>query len=199
LVLAIPLLLAWPLAAWAAAQALIKTASLERADALVVFSGSSAYVERVRRAAELYHQGRAPRIFLMNDGVRGGWSEAQQTNPLFVERAQEQLVRSGVPKANIEVLPGNMAGTHDEAIAALHYARQNNLRSLLFVTSAYHTRRALWTLRVVFRDSNVTIGIEGVEPGQQLPTPATWWWHRRGWRAVALEYPKLVYYYWQYR
>ena len=189
----------WPLAAWAAALALVQTAGLARADALVVLSGSSVYVERSRRAAELYRAGRAPLVVLTSDGQRGGWSEALQTNPLFVERAREELLRGGVPAERIEVLPGTVRGTHDEAVAARAYAGREGLRSLLFVTSAYHTRRTLWTARRAFRGSGVEVGVEAAGPGGQTPPPATWWLHGRGWGSVALEYPKMVYYYWKYR
>lgn len=187
---------AWPFVAWAAAAALVVGESLPRADALVVLSGSASYVERTRRAAELYREGRAPRVVLTNDNQRGGWSEARQTNPLFVERAREELVRAGVPESSVEVLPGAVASTYEEAAAARAYAARENLRSLLFVTSAYHTRRALWTLRRVFRGSGVEVGLEAAA---EAHGPAAWWLRARGWRAVALEYPKLVYYYWEYR
>jgi uncharacterized SAM-binding protein YcdF (DUF218 family) len=190
------LTLAWPAAAWAAAALLVVREGPSRADALFVLSGSASYRERTRRAAELYRGGGAPRVLLTNDGVRGGWSEARQTNPLFVERAREELLRAGVAEASVEVLPGVVTSTYDEAVAARDYAARENLRSLLFVTSAYHTRRTLWTLRRVFRGSGVEVGVEAAEGG---PGALTWWLTARGWRAVALEYPKLVYYHWKYR
>lgn len=193
------LVLAWPFVAWLAAIALIKTVSLPRADAVVVFSGSSAYIERSRRAAELYKEGRAPRVVLTNDNLRGGWSEVRQINPLFVERAQEELVRAGVPSDSVEVLAEPVAGTHDEAVAVYNYATRKGMHSVLFVTSPYHTRRALWTVQRSFRDSGIAVGVETMENGEQTPGPMTWWLHRRGWSAVALEYPKLIYYYWKYR
>ncbi|HWS54065.1 MAG TPA: YdcF family protein, partial [Pyrinomonadaceae bacterium] len=198
LVAAVALAAAWPVAAWAAARALVERAGLERADALVVLSGSAAYVERTRRAAELYREGRAPRVVLTDDGQRGPWSEAERRNPLFVERARGELIRAGVPAEGVEVLPQPVAGTYDEALAARAYAERAGARSLLFVTSAYHSRRALWAARRAFRGSGVRVGVEPVEPGGQTPTPASWWWQARGWRAVALEYPKLVYYYLKY-
>jgi uncharacterized SAM-binding protein YcdF (DUF218 family) len=191
------LLILWPALAWAAASALVVRAGVERADALVVLSGSAAYVERARRAAELYREGRAPRVLLTDDGQRGPWSEARQTNPLFVERAREELLRGGVPAESVEVLPGTVTSTHDEAVAARAYAERGGARSLLFVTSAYHTRRALWTMRQTFRGSGVEVGVEA--PAPDAPAPWAWWLSRRGWRSVALEYPKLVYYYWEYR
>lgn len=193
------ILLAWPLLAWVAALSLVTQASLERADAIVVLSGSGVYSERARHAARLYHEGRASRVLLTNDNVRGGWSQEKQTNPLFTERALEELLHAGVPRENVEMLPGIVTGTFEEVLAVRSYAAQNNLRSLLFVTSAYHTRRTLWTLHKVFDDTGVAIGLDAAEPVDQTPAPSTWWLHRSGWRSVALEYPKLVYYYCNYR
>ena len=197
LAVAAALLALWPFVARAAGEALVVRASLERADALIVLSGSAAYAERSRRAAELYREGRAPRVVLTDDGLRGPWSEARQTNPLFVELAREELLRGGVPEASVEVLPGLVHSTRDEALAARAYAERGGARALLFVTSAYHTRRALWTLRATFRGSGVEVGVEPAEAG--APSPWSWWLSRRGWGSVALEYPKLVYYYWEYR
>ena len=193
------ILLAWPFLAWVAALGLVTKASLERADAIVVLSGSAVYIERARHAARLYHEGRAPRVLLTNDNMRGGWSQEKQTNPLFSERAVEELLKAGVPRDKVEVLPGSVESTFEEALAARSYAAQNNMHSLLFVTSAYHTRRTLWTLHKVFNGTGVAIGIDAAEPGSQTPAPSTWWLHRSGWSSVALEYPKLVYYYCNYR
>ena len=190
-------LVSWPFVAWAAAAALVVRAGVERADVLVVLSGSGAHVERSRLAAELYREGRAPRVLLTDDGQRGPWSEARQANPIFVERAREELLRGGVPAGSVEVLPGTVSSTRDEAVAARAYAERVGARSLLFVTSAYHTRRALWTMRRTFRGSGVEVGVEPA--GTDAPPPWTWWLSRRGWRHVAPEYPKLVYYYWAYR
>jgi len=187
-------LVAWPLVAWGAARALIVRAEIARADAIVVLSGSSAYVERTRRAAGLFHAGVAPKVILTNDNARSGWSSAEQRNPLFVERAAEELRRAGVPDGRIEVLPQTVGGTYEEAALLRGYAGARGVRSLLFVTSGYHSRRALWTVRRVFRESSVEVGVDALSPGDQTPTPFTWWLSPRGWRAVGLEYPKLIYY-----
>jgi uncharacterized SAM-binding protein YcdF (DUF218 family) len=191
------LIILWPALAWAAAAALVVRAGVGRADALVVLSGSAAYAERARRAAELYREGRAARVLLTDDGQRGPWSEARQENTSFVERAREELLRDGVPEESVEVLPGRVTSTHDEAVAARAYAEHDGARALLFVTSPYHTRRALWTMRRAFRGSGVEVGVEPAEA--DAPSPWTWWLSARGWRHVAPEYPKLVYYYWEYR
>ena len=177
---------------------LIISRSLPRADVLVVLSGSAAYLERTQWAARLYMEGRAPRIVLTNDNQQGGWSNAEERNPSFVERAKAELQHAGVPPERIEVLPQTVASTYDEAVRLLEYTNTQPVRSLLVVTSAYHSRRALWTLSHVFRDTGVKIGLEPVALGAQSPAPATWWFDLRGWRAVALEYPKLIYYWISY-
>ena len=188
-------LVAWALVAWGAARWLVVRAELPRADAIAVLSGSAAYVERARHAAAAYHAGRAPRIILTNDGERGGWSSAEQRNPLFVERARAELIAAGVPADSIEIAPGLASGTHEEALLLRDYAAARGLRSIIFVTSGYHTRRAWWTLQRVFVGSSVELGLDAVAP---TPAPYAWWLTPRGWRQVAGEYVKLVYYWTRY-
>jgi uncharacterized SAM-binding protein YcdF (DUF218 family) len=189
----------WAIVAWVAAKALIVSAELERADAIVVLSGSKVYMERARRAAELFREGRAARIILTNDNQRSGWSEESQSNPLFMERAAEALKEAGVPESSIEMLPQEVESTFEEAQLVREYASLHNLRSILVVTSAYHSRRALWTWRRVFAGAPVQIGVDAVAPGEQTPHAATWWLHPGGWPLVAGEYFKLVYYWFHYR
>lgn len=185
------LLLAWVILAWVAARALMVNAEIGSADALVVLSGSSSYVERTQRAAELYRQGRAPVVLLTNDHTRGGWSSALQTNPFFVDRAIDELTKQGVPAERIRIVPGVAASTQSEAVIVKDYAASQGLRSILIITSAYHSRRALGTFRKTFEGTGVVIGLES----SSSASPAAFWWLRpSGWRDVAGEYVKLIYY-----
>lgn len=184
----------WVVAAWLAARFLIVNRPLDRADAIVVLSGSAVYRERTRRSAEYYHQGLANRVLLTNDNLRGGWSSAEQRNPFFYERARANLLNLGVPAERIEVLQQSVSGTYDEAELLRDYAVAHNLGSLLVVTSAYHSRRALWTLNRVFAGTGIAMGLQSVENGEQTPPPLTWWLHFRGWQMVVGEYVKNVYY-----
>jgi len=192
--LLVALLVAWPVVAWVAARALVVRDELPRADVIVVLSGASEYVERTRYAAELWRRGVAPKIVLTNDNLRGGWNSEQQRNTYFVEREAEELRRAGVPSAQIEALPEPVASTYDEAVRLRAYASERGVSSVVVVTSAYHSRRAAWTMRRVFRESGVRVGMSPVAAGAQTPTAFTWWFSARGWRSVAPEYPKLVYY-----
>jgi uncharacterized SAM-binding protein YcdF (DUF218 family) len=188
------LLCAWAVVAWGAARFLIVDTPLNRADMIVVLSGSAVYKERTQRAAQYYRQGLSDRILLTNDNLRGEWSSAEQRNPFFYERARDNLLRLGVPAERIQVLYRPVNGTYDEAEALKEYAVTNKLRSLLVVTSAYHSRRALWTLSRVFAGTGIEVGLQSVETGEQTPAPLTWWLHLRGWQMVGGEYVKNVYY-----
>lgn len=186
-------LVAWAVLSWAAARALVVREAPARADAVAVLGGSSTYVERARLAARLFAEGRAPKLLLTDDGQRGGWSVAEQRNPPFVELATQELRREGVPAESIEVI-GQASDTFEEAALLRRYAEDKSLRSLVAVTSGYHSRRALWTLRRAFKDSGVEVGVEPVEPGEQTPRAAVWWLYPLGWKLVAGEYLKMGYY-----
>jgi uncharacterized SAM-binding protein YcdF (DUF218 family) len=193
IVLTFSLFLWFPLA-WGIARFLIVKSPLQEADAIVVLSGSAAYKERTRHAAAVFNAGRAPRIILTNDHQKGGWSTTAQDNPYYFEMEQEELVHCGVPRERIIVLKEPVDGTYEETILLRRYVESEKIQSILVVTSAYHSRRAWWTLRRVFNGSSVSVGLEPVDTGFQTPRPSTWWFHLRGWKAVPTEYVKLIYY-----
>jgi uncharacterized SAM-binding protein YcdF (DUF218 family) len=187
-------ILIWPFATWAGAKFLITEAPLDKADAIVVLSGSANYRERTREAAKLFFEGRSQRILITNDNARGPWSSADQRNLFYYERSLEELGNAGVPSQNIEVLMTPVTGTFDEAEVVREYAQERRWQSILIVTSAYHSRRALWVFTKVFRDTGIRAGLIAVPPGDESPEPATWWLSLRGWRLVPIEYVKMVYY-----
>lgn len=187
-------ILIWPPVSWLAAKSLIVRSEVPRADALVVLGGSSTYLERTRRAAEIFREGRASKVILTNDGQKGGWSEEDQRNLFFVERAKQELELAGVPSEKIEILPQIVSSTYDEAQLLHEYVTAHQVKSLLIVTSAYHSRRAMWTLRHALAGNGITIGSEPASTGQQTPSPLFWWIQPQGWRMVAGEYIKLIYY-----
>jgi uncharacterized SAM-binding protein YcdF (DUF218 family) len=183
------------LVAWLAARFLIVTVPLDKADAIAVLSGSSAYLERTHRAADLYFHGRAKFIILTNDGLLSGWSTDLQKNPYFVERATIELVRLGVPRDRITVLPEPLSNTYEESVRLSQFAKTNDVHSIIVVTSPYHSFRAGWIFRRVFAGSGIALGIEN---SGIAANPMVWWLRRVGWRDVAGEYVKLAYYWWKY-
>ena len=184
----------WVLLAWLAAEGLIVREPLDHADAILVLSGSAAYEERTSKAAELYRSGIARKIILTNDNRQGGWSKTELRNPYYYERARAELIRNSVSPDDIIVLPEPVYGTHDESLVLRRNLEPASYRSIVIVTSAFHSRRALWTLKRTFAETGTTIGVEPVPPGGQTPGPALWWLHRQGWDDVPVEYLKIIYY-----
>src|SRR6185437_13893907 len=188
------LLALWPVAAWGAARMLIVKRDLPAADAIVVLSGSATYRERTSWAAKLFHEHKAPLVIITNEKLMSGWSQGEQRNPFFFELAVHELEAQGVPSRSIQVVSEIGAGTFQECARIRDFAAEHGLHRLLLVTSAYHTRRALWSIENASAQANLQIGIDGPPPGWLTPAPATWWLSRWGWRMVGAEYVKLVYY-----
>jgi uncharacterized SAM-binding protein YcdF (DUF218 family) len=192
----IVIMIVWPALAWAGARWLIVKSELSSADAIVVLSGSATYVERANYAAKLYGEGRAPIVIVTDDGLLSGWSQTEERNPSFYELASRELQSHGVPRSQIVIVSDIGAGTYQECARIADYARRHQMNRLILVTSAYHTRRALWAIR--HAGPNAQVGIDSPPPGWQTPTPAAWWLSRWGWRVVAAEYVKMVYYRFEY-
>ena len=177
---------------WLLSRALVVQVSLPRADAIAVMAGAPTYFDRVAHAGRLFLDGRAPRILLTNDGVRGSWSRTLQRDPFYYERAILRLNQAGVPSSAIEVLPGRVTGTFEEANRISDAVQNHGFKSLIVVTSDFHTRRAFWSVRRALQGTGVEIGVEPAASSGD-------WWRTNGVQAVLSEYGKLMYYLVRYR
>ena len=139
----------WILFAPYLAENLIIEKPLERADAILVLGGSSVFMERTQKAAEVFKNGAAPQIILTDDGEKAGWSKIEKRNPPYVELARKNLILNGVPFEAIEIIKPDGSGTIYEAQILREKAGENNWKTILLVTSAYHTRRTLRTFEKV--------------------------------------------------
>ncbi len=191
---ALLLLLCLWLVSWLAARWLIVTSPPDRGDVILLLSGSSSIYERAHYAAQLYLDHHAPKIVLTNDNQMGGWSPADERNPYYYEITFRELQKLGVPATDIDVISTPVHSTYDEAAVMRQYCEGKNIHSVVIVTSAYHSRRALKTFRNAFADAGVGIGLVAVPPGWQTPRPWIWWLSPRGWQVVGGEYVKLVLY-----
>ena len=186
-------LVLWLLSA-GAARGLVVSETLPHSDAVLVLAGGAVYDERVRYAAAILRERTTAIVLLTNDGQRRRWSRLLQRNPTSVEEATVTLERQGISPDRIRVLPGIMRGTSDEAQAVRTYALTHGMQSVLAVTSPYHTRRTLWTLKHFLGGEGIDVGIEPVPDGPSTPRAMNWWASREGWRTVGAEFLKLPYY-----
>jgi uncharacterized SAM-binding protein YcdF (DUF218 family) len=139
-------------------QYVVADQPLEQADAMVLMAGERFF--RLPAVVSLFQKDVAPRILLTNDGVLGGWSDKYHRNLYQVEWAKEFLVDRGIPDTAIELLNFSKSGSYYDALNTRKFVLSDgSIRSLVIVTSDYHTRRSVWTFEKVFSPSDIQIGV----------------------------------------
>jgi len=170
-------------------QALVKGGPPQPADAVLPLAGDE---ERLSYSAQLLAAGYAPQYALTNAALGG-----RNPERAYIEWARKRAAVFGADMSRVVEVPGQASTTYQEARNIRGFAEQVGWRSILIVTSSYHTRRAGVIFDEVFRGSAVRIAVVAV--------PNSWytadgWWHSwRGWRATFQEYAKFVAYWlgWQ--
>lgn len=166
---------------------------LEPADALVVLSGGAP--ERELEAADLYKAGIAPMILLPHDPERHGLAIVRERGVAIeneLEFRQRVLAGLGVPARAIVVLEPEVVSTAGEAQVVVEWALAHHARSLIIVTSAYHTGRARLTYRRVIAKRDLTVRTRAARVGTYR---ADAWWHSRvDLRDGLIEWQKQVFY-----
>ena len=114
-------------------------------DAIVVFSGdgetsyiNQSYQRRTLDAIEFYKSGYAP-LILLSSGRDQTFSE--------VEIIRSLLINRGVPQSSIEILEIYPHSTFENVALVKNALARHGVRSILLITSPYHSRRALWVWR----------------------------------------------------
>lgn len=182
--------LAAPLLLPAAGRFLIVADPPEPADAIVVLAGS--YPDRILEAVELYRAGFAPRIIICREPDSAAFRRISELGvqiplPHDVNRmVAEQL---GVPPAAIAVLARAGDSTYAEAEAVLAEVERRGYRTILLVTSKYHTRRAAEIYRLLAA-GRVKIVVRPAET-DEFQSDA-WWRDRISTRRVIIEYQKWL-------
>jgi len=149
-----------------------------KADVMVVLAGETD--RRPARGLELLDQGYAPRLIL---DVPTGTNIYQWNQADLARKYVEDLPQAG----SITVCPVYGLSTKDEAQDVARCLQGESGRSILLVTSDYHTRRALSIFkRVSPADYSVAAVFDEREFGVQ-------WWRHREWAKVNFdEWAKLI-------
>ena len=114
-------------------------------DAIVVFSGdgessyiNQSYQRRTIDAIRFYKSGYAP-LIILSSGKDQTFSE--------VEIIRSLLINRGVPEYAIEILGKYPRSTFENVALVKKTLKEHGVKSILLVTSPYHSRRALWIWR----------------------------------------------------
>lgn len=192
------LVLVLAVVAWTASPPLLRAAGRflvveqppRHADAIVVLSGS--IPDRILEAVDLFRAGLAPVIVLCgepaNEGIRQLGARGV-TLPWGHELNASIAVQLGVPEEALIVVDRPPGSTFTEARAIIDGLVGRGARSMLLVTSEYHTRRAGMIYRHVSGGSIEVI----TRPARSGTFDPNLWWHdRMTIRRVLIEYQKLA-------
>ena len=102
------------------------------------------------------------------------------------------LLRRGVPAEAIEILGGVGTSTFAEARLVRDYCRVHGLKSILVVTTAFHTARSRWVFQKVLRETGVKIHLAAAD--HPFFTEANWYTKDEGLVAYFNESIKTIYY-----
>lgn len=167
----------------AVARALIEDDGPRKADAIVVLGGD-AFGDRTLKGAELAKAGYAPIVLVSGPPRLMGYQSTDEVQ--FAEKAgyPDSLFREvHLPEEGAE-------STATEAEFVGKYLEGQGIKSILLVTSNYHTRRAA----KLFRRENPKLAIAAVpsiDPARYF-TPETWWKTRSGEKILLFEWLKTI-------
>jgi uncharacterized SAM-binding protein YcdF (DUF218 family) len=161
---------------------------LEKSDAIVVLSDDNFYADRAAHAADLYRHGWAPLVVASGRKLRpyAGVGELMQ----------HDLIERGVPKDKIITISHNADNTREESQILLRQAMEHKWRSVIIVTSNYHTRRARYIFLRVF-PQEIGVTVSGANDGSF--DPAHWWQSRLGLKELTREWAGMVVAMWELR
>ena len=164
----------WP------AQLLVQSDVPVKSDGIVVLAGDGAGY-RIQAAAELAKQGYAPIVLSSGAAWFYGASEC--------DLAIDYAVRNGQPRELFAPLRNTATSTDDEAREIFAEVQRRQWKSVLVVTSDYHTRRTRIILNRL-KPPGVSLTVFGA-PDRYF-RPDHWWWHRESRKTLVLEWSKLV-------
>jgi uncharacterized SAM-binding protein YcdF (DUF218 family) len=177
-----------------AGRFLVREDPLQRADAILVLSGTRA--ERLLEGYELWKEGYAP-LVVLSPGREEEPAERELATrgvriPNDADIGRTVLTQLGVPADAILMLPVAVDNTAQEGAAFRQVAQQHGWTHAIVVTSKFHTRRTRFALRRAFADTSmrITVRASRYDPAD----PARWWTDRADARFVISELQKLAAY-----
>lgn len=168
------------------------------ADVLVVLSGDP--WNRVPKAAQLYRNHYAPKIIVIDrekDKQRVVLEEMGYKLPDPSLLPLELLEREKVsPDDIIRISSARAGSTLDEARILRQYCQDHPCQTIILVTTSYHTSRARWIFRRIFKNSSITIQVAAAS--HSAFDEQNWWKTENGFLSYYNEYLKWAYYFLNY-
>jgi uncharacterized SAM-binding protein YcdF (DUF218 family) len=171
----------------------VRADKIEPSDAIIELSGGEG--DRDLETADLFAAHAAPIVVLTTERESAALPELLRRG-VRVERPHAQrrryLKELGVPESAIVVLPEQARSTYDEAVLVSAWIKSRQIRSVIVVSSAYHTRRAGYIFERMLRGTGVTVRMRPAAFDRYKPDE--WWTDRNTLLWGLFEWQKTIYY-----
>lgn len=172
--------------------------NIEKADCIVPLEGDLYF--RFRKAVELYNKGYSRNIVvsLLPESEEGKFPDYHDM-VLKIYKIKEASPKEftlmafkyfGKDSKDIYFTDKPVTSTYEEAVATKNLMLKKGFKSLIIVTSVYHTRRAKAIYKAVFKDTDIKI--YNCAAGNEVYNPYRWWLKERDVRMVTLEYLSMI-------
>jgi uncharacterized SAM-binding protein YcdF (DUF218 family) len=157
---------------------------------IVVLSGGP--FNRIPKALKLYQAGYGKRLLLTTERpLNSKLAHLILTNEQ-IAREISKILAIPATFESVPSLKGGATSTFDEAHDLLAYCTKENIKHLIIVTDAFHTRRALYAFKKIFQGSSIKI--ETAAAFNEVHSEENWWRSDRGIAAYLLEPIKFAVY-----
>jgi uncharacterized SAM-binding protein YcdF (DUF218 family) len=163
--------------------ALIHDDGPAKADIAVVLAGDS-YGHRILKGGELVREGYVPAVLVSGPAGAYGLYESDLAIPF--------AVRNGFPADWFIAFPNKSLSTREEAADILKELRRRNVKSVLLVTSNYHSARARRIFLATERASGGGPEMRTVIASDEFFHANSWWLTRQGQKIAFIEWSKTV-------
>ena len=163
---------------------------LSKADAIVVLGGG--LQTRPFIAAELYKQGLAPKVVVMN--VEHKNTEELDLTQSETSLLKEVLINRGVPEDALVFIGNDVSSTYEEALALRDWVQTSKARRLIVPTEPFHTRRVNWLFEKMLNKGASPIEVLVTSTKPVSSASSNWWQTERGLIEFQNEVVKFLYY-----
>ena len=176
---------------WFIGDQLVVRSEPKASDAIVIFSGdgeagyiNQSYQRRTLDAIHYYNSGYAP-VIVLSSGRDNTFSEVEIIRALLVNR--------GIPMGAINIIQNYPRSTFENVTMVKKIAIDQGIKSVLLITSPYHSRRALLVWGKFAPDIAVTAA-KVVDTPNEHPI---WGANLNQIRVILYEYTAIAYYWWR--
>ncbi|HEV2205557.1 MAG TPA: YdcF family protein [Candidatus Acidoferrales bacterium] len=171
-----------------AGHAIVVDDSPRASDAIVMLGDDNYTADRAHRAAELIHDGWAPRVVASGRYLRPYMSVSQLE--------KRDLIADGVPGSAVILLPQHARDTREECTVIGRFLGQRGWKHVLLVTSNYHTRRADYICSRLMPHGTEMYVVAAKDSDYN---PNHWWQTRQGAKLFFHEFTGLIVSAWEMR